>query len=173
MECAGSLRKRHGVAMAMMAVLLAASAARAQDVERIVGVWRFVREADVYADGSPVPHAPKAFDGQLIYTADGFVSVNIMPQGRIWHVDTAKPSELRDTLVDGTAYAGRYEIDATTQTVTHLIEVSVEPDYVGRRLQWHYSFKDDTLQLSGSFEQAGKIVHFSIEWERAGTTRSR
>jgi hypothetical protein len=37
----------------------------------------------------------------LIYTADGYVAVNLMPKGRAWRVDSATLSELRLTVGEG------------------------------------------------------------------------
>ncbi len=72
------------------------------------GVWRLLREVDTKADGSPAPVAALSdCEGLLIYTADGFMSVNIMPKGRTWSTDTATIDELRETVGNGTAYAGR------------------------------------------------------------------
>ena len=105
----------------VLAVLGVAAPLAADDQHRLVGVWRFLREVDTKADGSPAPVAALSdCDGLLIYTADGFVSVNIMPKGRTWSTDTATLDEFRETVGNGTAYAGRYEVDTSAYTVTNI-----------------------------------------------------
>ena len=141
----------------------AAADGRAQ----LVGVWRFVGESDTKDDGSPAQElAPPPREGLLIYTPDGFMSVNLMPKGRHWRGESAAPEELVETVVHGSAYSGRYEVDSTARTVTHLTEVSVDPDYAGRPLVRTYSIVGDRLLLSGTFHFKGETIHFTITWQR-------
>lgn len=141
----------------------------AGDRSRLQGVWRFQGEVDTLADGSPAPVGSGAadYDGLLVYTADGFMSVNIMPKGRSWSTDTATIAELRDTVSNGTGYAGRFEVDESAHTVTHIPSVSLEPFYENKRLVRSYAFKGDLLELSGTFEYQGQTVHFALTWARA------
>jgi len=123
----------------------------------LVGVWRFAGEIDTGADDSPIPAAlANDSQGQLIYTADGFKSATIMPRGRRWNIVTATNNQLRESVADGTAYAGRYEVDAKTHTVTHIVLVSVEPGYEGQRLVRTFSLDGDTLELSGAYRYQGE-----------------
>jgi hypothetical protein len=136
------------------------------DRHRLVGAWRFQSEVDTKADGSPAPPGAAAGDceGLLIYTADGFMSVTIMPKARRWSTDTATIAELRDTVSNGTAYAGRYELNEATHTVTHIPDVTMEPGYEHKRLVRTYSFQGRSLQLSGTFEYQGETIHFTLTW---------
>lgn len=146
-----------------MAGLLAAD-----DCQRLAGVWRFQAEVDTKADGSPAfGDSPADYDGLLIYTADCFMSVNIMPKGRKWSPGSATLAELRNTASDGTAYAGRYEVDPSAHTITHITSVSLDPEYQGKRLVRTYSLEGKTLKLSGSFPFEGETIHFVITWVRA------
>lgn len=141
--------------------------AAAGDRAQLVGVWRFAGESDTKDDGSPAQElAPPPREGLLIYAADGFMSVNLMPKGRRWRGESAGPEELVETVVHGSAYSGRYEVDSTARTVTHLTEVSVDPEYAGRRLVRTYSPEGDRLQLSGTFHFKGETIHFTITWQR-------
>ena len=143
------------------------SVATEDDKSRMVGVWRYAGEVDTRGDGSPAPTSALSHtEGLLIYTADGFMSVNIMPTGRHWSTDSATIGELRETVGNGTAYSGRYEVDTSTHTVTHITAVSVEPDFAGKRLVRSYALKSDKLMLSGTFPYRGEIIHFSITWIR-------
>ena len=139
----------------------------ADDKADLVGVWRYVGETDTRANGSPAPlQSHSDSEGLLIYTADGFMSVTIMPKNRKWSSDTATIDELRETIANGTAYAGRYEVDTAAHTVTHMNSVNLEPGYSDAPLVRSYSLHDDTLQLSGSFFFQGSNIKFVITWQR-------
>jgi len=152
---------------AALLVLSTGAAAAQSDRDALVGVWRFAREVDTYADGTPVPGPPIECDGILVYTSDGFMSVLIMPKGRTWSADRATPAELRTTVLNGTAYAGRFEVDAARHTVTHALEISLEPAYQGQRLTRGYVLDGDELKLTGSFEDRRRTFLFSITWVRS------
>jgi hypothetical protein len=142
----------------------------ADDKADLVGVWRFVGETDTRANGSPAPlqtHSPS--EGLLIYTADGFMSVTIMPRDRKWTSDTATIDELRETIANGTAYAGRYEVDPATHTVTHINSVNLEPGYNDAPLVRTYSLHGDTLELSGTFFFQGGKIKFVLTWQRVNS----
>jgi Lipocalin-like domain len=127
---------------------LSVSWAAAGDREALVGVWRYAGELDTKVDGSPAP-TPAISDtqGLLIYTADGFMSIVHMHTNRTWLAETASIAELRETVANGNAYAGRYEVDPATHTVTHITSVSMEPAFQGKRLTRNYILQGNTLQL--------------------------
>ena len=132
----------------------------------LVGTWRYVKEVDTRPDGSPAPVGVLSdCDGLLIYTADGFMSVNIMPRSRRWSADTATIEELRETITNGTAYAGRYRIDPANNTVVHVRAVSLEPR-AETELVRTYRREGDKLILSGTFPFNGESIHFAITWQR-------
>lgn len=141
--------------------------ATADDRKALVGVWRYVAEVNTKVDGSPAPtSALSDAQGLLIYTADGFVSVVLMPTNRGWLSETATISELRETVANGTAYAGRYEMDPAAHTITHITSVSMEPAFQEKRLVRKYTMAGNTLKLSGTFPYEGEIIHFTITWAR-------
>jgi hypothetical protein len=148
------------------------SSAAAGDREALVGVWRYAGEVDTKEDGSPAP-ATSISDtqGLLIYTADGFMSIVHMPKNRTWLTETASIAELRETLANGNAYAGRYEVDPATHTVTHITSVTMEPAFQGKRLARHYVLQADTLKLSGTFPYEGDTIHFTITGIRVEKAR--
>ena len=150
-------------------VALSAGTASADDQHEIVGVWRLLSLVETKADGTPIPPADRSPDSQglLIYTADGFMAVNIMPKRRAWSAESATIDELRDTVDSGSAYSGRYTIDSTTHTVTHTTTVSMNPVYEGKSLTRSYAFKDGGLELSGTYQWKGGTYHFAVTWSRA------
>ena len=150
------------LALAMAGFVFAAP----DDRSRLIGAWKYVGEVDKTDDGQSIE--TKSCDGLLIYTADGFMSAQVMPKGRPWAEDTATLEDLRQWVGDATAYSGRFEVDASAHTVTHLPSVSLEPGYQEQRLVRSYAFDGNRLKLSGTFEAYGKKVRFTVTWERVG-----
>lgn len=139
----------------------------------LVGVWRFDTEVDTRADGTVVATVTsKEKHGFIVYTADNFVSATIMPSSRHWVLDSATRDQLAASADDGTAYAGRYEVDPLTQTVTHILGVSFEPAYEGQRLERKYKLNGDTLALSGTYSSKGETFVFTLTLLRDSPTAS-
>ena len=162
-------KKWIGIKVALIAIGCAILPNRlaADDKSQLQGVWRFQSEVDTRADGSVATIGPAAgYSGLLVYTSDGYVSVNIMPKDRKWKGDSASESQLRETIETGTAYFGRYEVDPKEHTVTHIVEVGLEPSDEGRRLVRKYELQDDTLVLSAIWQFHGQSLDFAVTWKR-------
>jgi hypothetical protein len=143
------------------------SSSASTDASLLVGTWRYAGEVDTKLDGSPAPAGVLSdVEGLLFYTPDGFVSVVLMPKGRSWSTGSATLEELRETVGNGTAYAGRYTVDPVAHTVTHVSSVNLEPAYDKRPLVRTYSIAGDTLKLTGTFGSGAETVRFVIAWER-------
>jgi len=89
-----------------------------------------------------------------------------MPRNRVWLAETASATELRETVTNGNAYAGRYEVDQATHTITHITLVSLEPAFQDKRLSRTYTLRGNTLKLIGTFPYQGDTIHFTITWMR-------
>jgi Lipocalin-like domain len=151
-----------------LAIAMLSVARAADEKSSLLGVWRFQGEVDTRADGSVATVGPaEGYSGLLVYTADGYVSVNIMPKERKWKADSANLPQLRETVETGTAYFGRFEVDPKEHTVTHIVEVGLEPSDEGRRLVRKYELRDDdTLVLSASWQYQGQSLDFAVTWKR-------
>lgn len=134
----------------------------------LVGAWHYVGEVNRHADGTLAEVGPLGhYDGLLIYANDGFMSIVLMPSDRHWRIDSATKDEFRETIEAGTAYAGRYEVDVSTGTVTHLPTTILDPAEAGKRLVRHYALTGDTLVLSGQWPYHGETLTFELTWRRA------
>ena len=121
--------------------------------DRLVGSWSLASYIqsfdDVRADVLPMGSAPA---GLILYTPDGHMSAQLGPADRA--VFTS------DVITDGTddeyahaartyiAYSGRYSCDDEAGTVTHHVQVSVFPNWVGGDQVRQVAFDGDTLCLS-------------------------
>ena len=130
----------------------------------LVGVWRFEGETDTQAGGKVVATtSAREKHGFIVYTPDMFVTALIMPSDRRWILDSATREELVASADDGTAYAGRYEVNSATHTVTHILSVSLEPTYEGQRLARGFELQNDLLALSGTYSSNGQTYNFTLQ----------
>jgi len=56
---------------------------------RLPGVWRYLKEVDTRSDGSTINVPAPQYAGFIIYTPDGFVAANVMPNARTWSSGSA------------------------------------------------------------------------------------
>jgi hypothetical protein len=153
---------------------IAASVAFAAGPTDLVGTWQLVSRVDRDAAGSVVPELSLGPDptGYLIYDSAGHVAVQLMKSHR-----TGSPCEITAPAQGNNlaqvggydAYFGRYEVDWSTGTVTHILEGALAPADVGRRLSRRFKVDGDTLTIQ--FEPGGKedkqIIRTLI-WKRVG-----
>ena len=65
------------------------------------------------------------------------------------------------------AYAGRYTLDAQRSTVTHHLEISSTPNYVGTDLQRTFTLAGNRLTLTTPPRTlAGQTSTSTLIWER-------
>jgi len=77
-------------------------------------------------------------------------------------LDAASVEEIREAVTGFVAYFGTYEVDDVSQTVTHRVEASLEPSWVGtslRRFRWDGARLVLTRAVPGTTDE--------LVWERA------
>lgn len=135
--------------------------------DNFVGVWRFVKEIDYKSDGTKVESVPpEGYVGQIIYTADGFMSAQIFPRGRTWKPANATLKDLQSTLDLSTSYFGRYEIDPIKKQVMHKVAGNLDPSAETTNYVRDFKFSGDQLILTGPWELNGEKLKFEITWKR-------
>jgi hypothetical protein len=139
---------------------------------QLVGVWTLVS----YIDEKPGCDNTHPFglrpQGFLIYTADGFVSAQLMRPGRSafhssdWHHGT--PEEYQESGSGYIAYCGTYEVDEENATVTHIPSVSLLPNLIDGRQCRSIELHGDrlTLRAAGAPAASGHFVTRRLEWKR-------
>jgi hypothetical protein len=140
--------------------------------EDLVGTWRELGREIVLADGSVKADVPRA--SQIMYSADGYMSVVNTPIGRkpveetIARMDLdATTPEARIEAVSGVvAYAGRFEV--TGDEVRHTIFTSLNPNRIGDAQLRYITLAGDDLTLTAPADAQGN--HFRIRWRRASKT---
>jgi hypothetical protein len=116
----------------------------------LVGSWRLRRWAAVADDGSETLPLGETPDGLLAYTADGTMVALMSPGDR--------PPFASDDVTGGTeaeraaafatfiAYGGRYEVDG--QSVSHHVEASLFPNWIGTTQRRHWELDASATRLT-------------------------
>ena len=145
---------------------------RSSYASRLIGVWRLLKYTDEHEDSDHAqPFGPNP-QGFLIYTADGFVSAQLMKPGRPafhsadWHHGT--PQEYEASGSGYIAYCGIYEVDEEKATVTHIPSVSLLPNLIHGRQCRSIELQGDRLVLraAGAPVAGGLNVISRLEWKR-------
>jgi hypothetical protein len=135
----------------------------------LVGVWRERGREIVRADGSATPDVPRA--SQIMYTADGYMSVVNAPVGRDkvaetverMDLDAATAEQRAEAAIGVVAYAGRFQVSG--EEVRHTIFTAINPNRVGDTQLRRIILKGDDLTLASPPDKNGNS--FRIHWRRA------
>lgn len=119
--------------------------------EQLIGAWSLVRYEILTVEG--ITQHPLGADavGLLIYRPDGLMTVQIMARERkSWSarsVGAERAAELAAAAEGYLAYAGTYEVDEAARMVTHYVELSLIPNWVGRPQRRAVDLRADSLTL--------------------------
>jgi hypothetical protein len=121
--------------------------------DRLIGAWHLVSMEEPGTDGK-LRHVTSR-RGQLIYTRDGHMSVQIMyPQ--------SEASVSNDYVLNGyEASFGSYEVNETAHTVTHHVQASITRGLVGKDLTRAFQFSNGNLII----RSVRPDEHWSVTWE--------
>ena len=134
-----------------------------------VGVWRLVSYVFIDAGGTvsyPFGMEPR---GYIVYTADGYMSVNMMPSGRpnfrtaeLLGGSTEEKARAVDTFL---SYCGTYDVQG--DQVIHHVEVSLLPNWSDGDQRRFYQLDGRRLTLSTAPQLLrGKVQTPVLVWER-------
>ena len=135
-----------------------------------VGTWRLLDYSFIHDDG--VIEKPWGTDvrGYLLYSAEGYMSGNLSPARRRRGVierkhDMIDPGMRPRRTRKYIAYTGRYTVDG--DTVTHHVEASLFPHWVGRPEVRHFKFQGNHLTLCTDALKHGRHTMVAqLLWER-------
>jgi hypothetical protein len=137
----------------------------------ITGTWRLLSYEAHGSDGSVSYPLGRDAVGYIMYTDDGYMSVDMMASGRRSYADgdlRGGTDEEKLAAADSyVSYCGRFEMQ--DDSVLHHIEVAFFPNRVGTSQRRFIQLDGDRLLLTtpamliAGKEQVGRIL-----WERAG-----
>ncbi len=133
--------------------------------DRLVGSWELVSFESIAADGT---RRPGAYDrGQIFYDASGRMSAQLMHSSnkaeQAPQADDARAAAYRRYL----GYYGPFVVDEGKGTVTHIVDGSSNPSWVGSRQVRYYELTPDNQQLTLSVRNAEGRVTGSLVWKRS------
>ena len=139
--------------------------------DKLIGAWKLVSFVEKPLNGSP-PNYPMGErpTGIIMYTPDGYMSAQLM-RANPGHFasDWFKATSEEYARVASTyfAYAGPFEVDEESSTVTH----SLFPNWIGQKQQRIARIEGDALHLStvSPIQSGGRPVNAYLEWRRAHT----
>lgn len=142
--------------------------------EKFVGTWRLVDYEYLRSDGEqlwPFGQSPR---GVITYTAEGFMSVQIMDSERPIFVGgnrwSATLAEMAAAFQSYLAYFGSYDVNGEEGFVTHHIQGSLFPEYTNSDQIRYFEFEGEQLTLSTPPLPAGKeTITGRLIWERITT----
>ncbi len=136
-------------------------------IDDFVGAWRLLSVETRRDDGSLFRSGKRT--GYLIYSAEGFMSVAFMRDGRIvfasGDIRGGSVEEKLEAFDGYVSYCGRFEVDGGI--VVHDIEVSLFPNWIGERQERFYEFDGDKLTLSTPIQLVGGMrISTHLVWEK-------
>jgi hypothetical protein len=153
-----------GITLLLSASLPLHAASQQTVVQRLVGSWELVSYEIIAADGT---RRPGNYDrGQITYDASSRMSAHLMhsankadapPQN-----DELRAAAYRRYL----GYYGPFVVDTTNGTVTHIVEGSSNPSWVGSRQVRYFELSADSQQLTLSLRDGARTTQ-SLVWKRS------
>jgi hypothetical protein len=140
--------------------------------DSLVGTWKLISYSLVDENGVETKPWGTDVQGLLIYSADGFMSANLMHNGRKSFAASdlrLGTTEEKASAADGyIAYAGPYTSERGS--VTHHVQVSLFPNWVGLTQVRSYFREGDKLILrTPNMPVGGKQVVATLEWRAAAS----
>jgi Lipocalin-like domain len=142
--------------------------------DQILGAWKLVSYIEEPAEGGPnqLPLGNEPL-GLILYTSDGFMSAQLMKQGRMpfasGDVFRGTPEEHVDQGSGYMAYSGPYFVDEAHSIVEHSLYVSLCPNWLNGKQMRIARIEAGELQLRSKapFRSGGRLVHGTVRWCRA------
>ncbi len=137
----------------------------------VTGTWRLVSYITETADGKRTLPLGEDAVGMAIYLPNGRVSIQFMKRDRprfksgdAWRGTLEEERAAFETYF---AYAGTYTLDLARSMVTHHVEISSVPNYVGIDLPRNFTLEGDRLTLRTPPRMlAGQASTSTLTWRR-------
>ena len=139
----------------------------------LLGTWNLVSYTAQDNHGGPVTY-PLGQDalGMIMYTADGYMSAQIMRRDRPAfdrpEPDGGTPEQAAAAAAGYLAYSGPFEVDESTGVVHHQVTVSLFPNWLDGTQLRHSNLDADNLTLSATTTAPDGVQTIStLVWKRA------
>jgi hypothetical protein len=164
-------RNTVGIVVLLFCAIALGVSTHADDQNPLVGTWKLVSAQIERPDDKPDQLYGPSPSGLLIYDSSGYMSVHLMRPGlpKVASADrwNVTPEEAKILYEGYLGYWGRYKVDSTKETVTHMVEGSSFPNYAGTEQKRSYELAGRRIVIknhgphNNQFPFAGVFV-----WER-------
>jgi hypothetical protein len=136
----------------------------------LVGTWHLVSFEMRFADGTKIFPWGSRVLGQVIYTADGFMSGTFMKEGRPRFASNdiaiGTPAEYEQAMTTFISYCGTY--DYVPPQVIHHAKVSLFPNWIDTDIEREVVLEGNRLTLSTPpLPFGGQLGTASLVWQKA------
>jgi hypothetical protein len=143
------------------------------ELKNFLGTWKLVSAEYKRLNGEAIEIYGSTPSGMLIYDAHGNMSIQIMRQGRPTFAAADRlggtPDEKKAALEGYLAYFGTFTINEEKKSVTHHIQGSLLPNWVGVDQERFFEVVGDQLTLrTPSLMIGGEEARGQLVWERKG-----
>ena len=147
--------------LAVLAALFAVSLSAVAKENSIVGTWVLVGAEKLLPDGTRVPDYGPNPHGLVIFTSDGYYSVQIYRAERLKFASGDKfkgtPQEYKEVSLSSSVHFGRYSVDPIKHTITFQVDRSSVPNLDDTTAVRAYELKGDELSWRVAARQDGSI----------------
>ncbi|MBT3312405.1 MAG: lipocalin-like domain-containing protein [Desulfobacterales bacterium] len=140
--------------------------------ELFIGTWTLVSsEFRTTEDGEVAYPLGENAKGLLTYDRCGYMSAHLMRSDRsVFNSDEhlkGTPQEIREAFEGYTAYYGKYKVDNVKGIVTHYVEGSLLPNWIGSEQERFFEINERNLTLKTHPMKLGKNDMVGVLlWER-------
>ncbi len=162
-----NMTRRAALAAALAAAAATPALAQGSLRQRIVGAYTLGDAFAVNADGSRGLWRGKAkpYNGQIMYSASGFMSVNIISERPDLPAGASLSDAQKAVNADAyLAYFGRFEVDEAKSEVWHILNGGINPGQAGTRMMRKVTLTDKQLTLTTPIEANGRYTQ--LNWMR-------
>ena len=147
--------------LSLLTALVAISASAMADNTSIVGTWALAGADKILPDGSRVPDYGPNPHGLVIFTANGYYSLQIYRTERLKFASGDKfkgtLEEYQDASLSMSVSFGRYNFDPVKHTLTFQIDRSSVPNRDDSTAVRSYELKGDELSWKVAPRQDGSV----------------
>lgn len=139
--------------------------------EQFIGSWKLLSSEYWTSDGEVIYPMGKEVTGRLMYSPDGYMSVQHMMAHREPFASSdwlrGTPAEFKAAFESYRAYYGTWEVDEKKGAVTHHIEAGSFPNWYGTDFVRFYEITGNRLTLRATPQlMDGKTVTVYLIWEK-------
>ena len=147
--------------LSLLVALLAVSVAAMAEDSSIVGTWVLTGADKLLPDGKRVPDYGPNPHGLVIFTADGYYSVQIYRAERLKFSSGDKfkgtPEEYKEASLSTSVHYGRYSVDPVKHAITFKIDRSSVPNLDDTTAVRPFELKGDELSWRVAARQDGSV----------------